>query len=96
MLSQALHKHLDGIDAINADVLNEVDKILSTLNIKALIANPHNELGRVTEEVNNIIIDKYQPLAHLDGLKLAKVIDARRVVVDPSKDPTKNQEDAAK
>ena len=96
MLAQIIHKHLDGLDEIDAKAEAEIDTIIKTLNIDALIADPHNELGRVIEEIHNLIIEKYQPLAHLDGLKLAKVIEARSIKVDPSNDPTKNQGDASK
>ena len=96
MLAKSLHTHLDGIDAINAEATAEIDKILNLIDIKGLIADAHEELGQAIEQIDRLLEDKYQPLAHQDGVKLAKIIEARGVVVDPSKDPTKNQGDAAK
>ena len=91
MLTPIIHKHLDALDEIDAKAKAEIDTILATLNVKALISNSHDELGRVVEQIYNLIVDKYQPLAHLDGVKLAAQVDSHIVKIDPSNDPTKNE-----
>jgi hypothetical protein len=91
MLAPILHKHLDQQDSIDAESKAAVDKILGGMDIKALIEDPQQELGRVADEVSNLIIDKYQPLAHQEGVKLAEEVKKRDIKVDPSKDPTKNE-----
>ena len=53
--------------------------------------DPHEELGALITEVDSFMQDTIQPLAHKQGLSLAKAIDNKDVKVDPSKDPTKNQ-----
>lgn len=91
MLAPILHKHLDEQDNIDAESKDAVDKIISTMDIKALISDPQQELGRVADEVSDLIVDKYQSMAHQEGVKLAEEVKRRDVKIDPSKDPTKNE-----
>lgn len=91
MLASVLHKHLDGLDEIDARAKAKIDKVIVSIDIKALMDDPKEELGRVVDEIDKMIVDEFQPLAHADGVKLAKEIKKRDVKIDPSNDPTKNE-----
>lgn len=91
MIAPILHKHIDEMDAIDAKVKVQVDKFIANLDIKALMKDPYEELGALITEVDKFMQDEIQPLAHKQGLSLAKAIDNKEIKIDPSKDPTKNQ-----
>ena len=92
MLSKILHGHLDEMDLIDEKVRTDVDKIFSSIDKQALIKDPQKVLLETIEEVKKILVSKYQPQAAVQGIDLAKEIKKRDVVVDPSKDPNKNEE----
>lgn len=91
MLSTLLHKHLDEMDAIEAEVKAEVDKIIANMDPQKLIADPQWEMANVIEEIRALLVDKFMALASKNGFDLAKAVSNKDVLVDPAKDPTKNQ-----
>lgn len=91
MLSTILHKHLDGMDQIEADVKAEADKIIAAIDRQKLISDPRAALMEVAEEVAKVLEAKYIPIASKDGFALARQIEKKDVVIDPSKDPNKNE-----
>lgn len=92
MLSTVLHKHLDEMDKIEAEVKTKVDALIAGLDKKKLYEDPHGALQEVVEEIRIMMEEQFMPLASKNGFELAKEISKKDLLVDPSKDPTKNEE----
>jgi hypothetical protein len=97
MLSTVLHKHIDAMDEIEEKAKNEIDKIIGSIDIKEIMADPHIAMQQIAEQVNKVMTEKYMALAIEEGTKLVKTINKlekndETILIDPSKDPTKNKE----
>lgn len=97
MLSARLHKHLDGMEEIEARAQNDIDSIVSSIDKKLLLENPSEALMQVVDEVSRLMQEKYIPMAIEDGLDLKKDLDkydkqGKEILIDGSKDPHENKE----
>ena len=92
MLAKIIHSHLDEIDAIDAKAQSRIDQIIAAIDIKELLADPRQALGDAVDEVKKAIIEEFQPLAEKNGQQLVAEMKKHDVMVDPSKDPTKNED----
>jgi len=97
MLDKSLHKHLDLMDEIEADIDNEIAKIYAALDIDEIINDPQAEMLEAVKAVEKIINDKFVKRAVDAGLDLAKVVKDhiakdKDIKIQRSNDPKLNQE----
>jgi hypothetical protein len=96
MLAKELHSHLDKMDEVESGLRDDIDKLIAQIDIDTVIKDPHAALAEVVEEIRSLIIDKYAPLAARNGFDLSRLLERfmgtdKDIVVDPSKDPAKNE-----
>lgn len=92
MLSNILHKHLDEMDAIEAQMQDDIDKAIASIEVDALIANPKATLDEIVKMIEDFLVKKYAHIALKNGSDLAKIVQKRNVVVDPSNNPKVNED----
>lgn len=97
MLDKTLHKHLDLMDSIEADIDKEIDKIYKALDIDEIIANPKDEMLEAGRAVARVLEDKFFKRATDAGLDLAKIIKEhikkdKDFKISASKDPNLNED----
>lgn len=90
-MSIVLHKHLDEMDTIEAEVKAKVDVIIAGIDRKKLFEDPNGALADVVEQIRSLMEEEFMPLASKNGFELAKKISSKDIMVDTSKDPTKNE-----
>ncbi len=92
MLSPVINKHHDKIEGIQKKVEDDIDEILKSINIDAIIDDPQGVLDSVVEVVRETILSDHMEPAVKAGLEFAKEIEkAKSIKVDDSKDPQKNE-----
>lgn len=91
MLSNLLHKHLDSIDSIEEKAKADIDAIIAQIDIKELVKDPHKAMQDVVEEIAKMMEEVYIPKSVADGNSLVSDMRNKKIIVDPSKDPTKNE-----
>jgi hypothetical protein len=97
MLSNALHSHLDEMDALIKELQDDIDKIIISIDRKLLIQQPEMAIMEITQTINTLIDNRYIERASKLGLDLSKLLkrydkEGKEILFDPSKDPTKNKE----
>jgi len=97
MLDKSLHKHLDIIDEIEADIDKEITKIYKALDIDDIINDPEGEMLATARAVRDTIHEKFADRAVEAGLDLAKVIQDhikknKDFKISNSKDPKLNED----
>ena len=95
MLASVLHKHIDGLEEIEARAQNHIDAIIEAIDIKQLVADPHGTLNEVVAMIGQGLETDFMPMAIDDGKSLLEVIkrydeQGKEIVIDPSKDPKEN------
>lgn len=79
------------MDAIEEDAKKRVDQIIAGIDRKKLYEDPQGALQDVVEEIRTMMEEEFMPLGSKNGFELAKQISHKDLLVDPSKDPTKNE-----
>lgn len=97
MLDKDIHKHLDLMDSIEADIDKEIDKIYNALDIDEIIADPRGEMLEAGRAIARILEDKFMKRAVDAGLDLAKVVNEhikknKDFKISASKDPNLNED----
>jgi len=93
LLDSIIHKHLDVLDEAKAEIEKDIDELIVSIDIDAIIDDPQGVMEYVAELLQQIFIEKYSQTAIQAGLKLAKDIqEADNIEVPKSKDPKLNQE----
>ena len=100
MLDKNLHKHLDLMDSIEADIEKEIDKIYKAIDIDEVIADPEGEMLAVAQAIRTAIEEKFMKRAADAGIDLAKLVQNhiktnKDFKIQDSKNPKLN-EDLAK
>lgn len=97
MLSSLLHKHIDRMDEIEAQLQADIDEIMAKIDPAALVQDTDKELSNVIDAIGQLINEKYIPLASQIGFELAEVLEKlianeKTMPVDGAKDPDKNKD----
>jgi hypothetical protein len=93
MLDKVIHKHLDEMDAIHADIEKDIDALMKEIDVKAIMSDPENALLAIIGIVQNEISVPYIERAVNAGKKLAKAIEKDgEIVVEDTNDPKRNAE----
>jgi len=93
LLDSIIHKHLDVLDEAKAEIEKDIDELIVSIDIDAIIDDPQGVMEYAAELLQQIFIEKYSQTAIQAGLKLAKDIqEADNIEVPKSKDPKLNQE----
>lgn len=97
MLSASLHKHLDAMDEIEIEMQAEIDLVMSSIDKKQLINDPTGVMNETAEMIKKILEEKYIPMAAKLGFSLNDTLKSledkdKNIIIDPSKDGTKNEE----
>lgn len=97
MLAKELHNHLDKMEEIEVELLADIDKIIGLIDVDDVIADPKKAMEEVVEEIKEILLEKYAPMATRNGFDLARLLKKmieqdREMKIDASKDGNKNKE----
>lgn len=97
MLAKQLHKHIDEMDSIETKAQANIENIINSIDIGEVIADPHKAMQEAVEEIRKVMIDEYIEMAAKQGIGLARLLnrfdkEGKEILIDPSKDGTKNKE----
>jgi len=91
-LDKVLIKHLDEQEELEARIEEDIETLVSGLNINNLIDNPESALMQVVEDLQEILKSEYYPVASENGIELAKAIEEDGdIQVPDSNDPNLNE-----
>jgi hypothetical protein len=92
MLDPVINKHHDKIEEIQADLQIDIDSIIKSIDIDALIDDPQEVMEAVSLIISDKVTTDYLEPAVMAGIEFAKDIQkAKSIKVDDSKDPQKNE-----
>lgn len=93
MLDKLIHKHLDDMDEIEKNMNDDIETIISSVDIDMLIDNPDEVMSIVSDSIEQLIDEKYAPLSIDNGIMFAKKVESlkRDIKVQDSNDPTLNE-----
>ena len=94
-MDKIINKHIDKLEVIQEGIDSAVEKALKEISIDTLVVNPHAELNRIKELLQELFVNNYSTEAIEEGLNFAKVIqdkieEDKTLKVDKSKDPNLN------
>jgi len=97
MLDKSLHKHLDLMDGIEADIDKEIVRIYESLDIDDIMNDPGGEMLATAMAVRDALDDNFASRAAEAGLDLAKIIQEhikknKDFKIANSKDPKLNED----
>lgn len=73
-MERVIHKHFDKMESLEEKLSNDVEDIVSKIDIKAIIANPLVELTAVVSIIKEKLEEEYQLEAFEVGQKFARDI----------------------
>jgi hypothetical protein len=92
MLDDVVHKHLDEMDAMKAEIVKSVDKIIDGIDIEELMNDPEGYLLELVDFIKEEVMDPLSHKALQSGEDFAKAIESKdEIIVDDSKDPHENK-----
>lgn len=91
-LDKKIHTHLDELEKIEQNLLDDIDKIITSIDKSQLVSNPDETLADVILQVRELIVNEYFHKAAVEGQRMAKLLQTYKVKVDGSKDPNKNED----
>jgi hypothetical protein len=93
MLDPVINKHQDTLADIQAAVSEDIDTILASIDIDAVIDDPQGAMQEVVEVVKEKILSEHLEPAVKAGIEFAKEIQkAKAIKVDNSNDPQVNDD----
>jgi hypothetical protein len=91
-LDKVLIKHLDDQDELEARIEEDIETLVSGLNINELIDSPESSLMQIVDDLQEILKSEYYPLASQNGIELARAIeDDGDIQVPDSNNPNLNE-----
>ncbi len=92
MLNKVLIKHLDEVDALEADVEADIDKIMKAIDIDECIENPQEALLIITNAIKELVLLKYADRAAKLGLDVVKGIEgSKKIKIQQTDNPKLNK-----
>jgi hypothetical protein len=93
MLDKVVRAHLDQMDALEDDIKKDIDDIFKTIDIDALLSDPHLEVMTIVEAVKHLLIERYIKRAIEQGKDFSKKVEKlkRDIVIQDSNDPKLNE-----
>lgn len=94
MLDKIINEHVDKQDAIEEKAAKDIDQIIDSIKIDALIADPQAVLGQIVEAVSNQVKEAYWPEAVQNGIEIGKTINGlkRDIKIQKTSDPHLNKD----
>ena len=97
MLDKKLHSHIDEMDILEQKAQEQMDKLISSIDIDEVIDDPHGAMQDLIEEAKNILINSFIEDAAKNGFDLASLLNrydsqGKEILIDPSKDPKENED----
>lgn len=98
MIDKVIHTHLDNRLDIQETAAGEVEKIVSGINVVAILKDPQMELALAAQEALRICEKSAQDAA-TEGVRFARDVrqrieDEKTIIFEKSKDPSLNKESA--
>lgn len=92
MLDKLIHSHLNEIDDLEKELDDDIDEVLSHIDIDILVTSPENYMAEVGDVIKQMLEHKYLERSILLGKSLAERVDKKdKVIVDDSTNPRKNE-----
>jgi len=92
MLDNVIHKHIDNMDVIERAMKEEIDQIMSNIDIDLIMVNPETELAFVVEAIKKSLFENHIPKAIEEGIVFAKNIEKDgEIIIQDTTNPTINQ-----
>lgn len=95
MLDKQIHKHLDEQEKLEIEIEDDIDALMSVVNIKKIIDNPEEVLLAIVKEVADNIENNFAERSIDNGIEFAKdVIKTKAdIKIEKTKDPKLNEDD---
>ncbi len=96
-LDKVVHNDLDVMEALEQRLDKDVDDLFKAINIDAVIEDSQKELLRFSDEVKELISEKYAQPSIEEGFNLAEEVkktikEDEKIEVSDSKDPNLNED----
>ncbi|RLC34038.1 hypothetical protein DRH14_03800 [Candidatus Shapirobacteria bacterium] len=97
MLDKVIEKHIDKQGEIEESLKKEIDRIIGSIDIDAIVENAQAELDAMVKEIEDLIASKYAPHAIENGLELAKIVKDmikkdKEIKIQKTKNPKLNED----
>lgn len=93
MLDKIIHKHLDSMEDIEADVEKDLGQVYNAVDVDALMEDPEAELLAVAQGIAELLEEKYFERVINEGINFAQDIEeAKKISVPDTDNPTLNAE----
>lgn len=96
MLDIVIRKHIDSMDSIALDIDTQIDKLMKSIDIDAIMENPQDAMIQIGEAMGEILKNKIIPNSVNQGHQLAATIEKLRkgekIEIPDTENPTLNKE----
>jgi hypothetical protein len=94
-VDKIINAHIDRLEKLDDQIERIVLEEVSLIDIDAVMANPSDELMRVSDNIRRVFFDYYVDKAIEAGFDLGRIIKAKleqdkTIKIDDSKDPKLN------
>ena len=93
-MEQLLNNHIDEMEALESEVHEMIDRVISEIKIASLVANPEKEIARIATMIRAVLKEVHIPKAVKMGIDIANLIRKKieKIDIQDTDDPKLNKE----